>query len=184
MSKKIFWFLGNFLIIFSVASLIFTYYPYVATYFFPPELTTPPKVGLFIQIPKIKAQAPIIKNVSVVNEVQYRAALKRGVALAKGTAIPGDNGGSFIFAHSSDYPWNISRYNTIFLRLGELSRGDVIKIFRDGKELDYVVKDKKTVWPTEVKYLKQIKNKEIVIQTCTPVGTDLQRLLIFADPKK
>ena len=86
-------------------------------------------------------------------------------------------------------PWEMTRYNTIFLRLGELSVGDEIVITRNGKELKYTVSDKKEVDPSEVNYLLQTDKTEprlnrgkLILQTCTPIGTALKRLLIFADP--
>lgn len=41
---------------------------------------------------------------------------------------------------------------------------------------------KKTVWPNEVKYLKEDQGDILILQTCTPIGTALQRLLVFAKP--
>ena len=77
----------------------------------------------------------------------------------------------------------MTRFNTVFLRLGELNMGDIISIYKDGKEYTYAVSDKKEVWPNEVSYLVNAEDEDILIlQTCTPIGTDLKRLLIFAKP--
>lgn len=138
------------------------------------------KQGVYVTIPKINAQAPIIENVDPWNESEYNQALKKGVAQAKGTVKPGEKGTIFLFAHSSGLPWELTRYNTIFLRLNELQANDTITITKNEKEYTYKVTDKKEVWPNEVNYLMQTEKDQLILQTCTPVGTSLKRLLIFA----
>ena len=112
----------------------------------------------------------------------YNKALQNGVAHAKNTALPGQKGTAFLFAHSSGNPWELTRMNTIFLRLGELQNGDVIEIVSNGKMLKYKVVDKKEVDPTEVDFLLKSEKTQLVLQTCTPIGTSLKRLLVFANP--
>lgn len=176
------YFLGNLLIVLSLVILIFIYYPIFLTYFNPPSLKEEFKEGFYITIPKIKAQAKVITNVDPWNETVYRSQLKKGVAHAKGTVLPGQAGSSFLFAHSSDSPWNLSRYNTIFLRLGEVEEGDQIIINKEGQEFKYRVREKKVVWPKETRYLTEEVRNQLILQTCTPIGTAFKRLLIFADP--
>ncbi|MDO8658785.1 MAG: sortase [Candidatus Levybacteria bacterium] len=208
--KSFLYYLGNFLIITSIASLLFIYYPFIQIYLFPPKIqSTITAKGYFIQIPKINAEAPIILNVDPWNENIYRQKLKKGVAHAKTTSPPGEKGVSYLFAHSSDNPWSIGRYNTIFFRLGELNINDEIFVFKDGKKNVYRVKGKKIIWPDQVEYLKQKTQKyssspstnaqgrlesrskslekdknevsRLILQTCYPIGTAFQRLLIFAE---
>lgn len=164
--------LGNFLIISSILLFILIYYPILSIYFFPTKLNL---VNLddYIQIPKINAQAQIISNVDPWNKEIYEKALEKGVAQAIGF----DN---FLFAHSSLAPWKMTRTNTPFLRLGELRADDEITIHKDGKNSVYKVVDKKVVWPNEMAPLLKRGENELILQTCTPLGTDLKRLLIFA----
>lgn len=176
------YFLGNLLIVLSLLILVVVYYPIILTYFNSPSLKTEFKEGIYITIPKIKAQSPVIANVDPWNEAVYRSQLKKGVAHAKGTVLPGQAGTSFLFAHSSDLPWNLSRYNTIFLRLGEVEEGDQIIINKEGQEFKYRVREKKVVWPQETKYLTDETKSQLILQTCTPIGTAFKRLLVFADP--
>lgn len=174
--------IGNILIFLSIGILIYVYLPFASLYVFPQRIDEKNiKSGFYIEIPKINAAAPIIPNVDPWNEAQYRAKLKEGVAQAKGTALPGEKGTSFLFAHSSDSPWNMTRYNIAFFRLGELNINDKVSIHRNGKELEYKVVARKEVWPSEVKYLKETSSYNLILQTCTPVGTSLRRLLIFAN---
>src|SRR5439155_23368849 len=118
---KVFYHLGNALIIFSFLGFLYIFYPIIQIYLFPPTINnTFSEKGTFITIPKISAQAPVVENVDPWNESAYNEVLKKGVAQAKGT--------NFYFAHSSGMPWEITRFNTIFLRLGELQKGDTIII--------------------------------------------------------
>ncbi|MCL5438797.1 MAG: sortase [Patescibacteria group bacterium] len=174
--------LGEIFITLSITIILFIYYPVISAYLLPPPQIKIDSKSYVIEIPKIKLISPIIKNVDPFNEKEYREVLKKGVARAKGTVDPGQKGLIYIFGHSSDYPWNLTRYNTIFLRIGELNNGDSVIIRKDGKEYKYTVFDKKIVWPGDIKYLTQNKNNELILQTCTPIGTALQRLLIFARP--
>lgn len=181
MHKFLFRYLGNLLILLSFAGFISIAYPIVRIYIFPPE-TVPVRQlkGLHITIPKIHAQAKIITNVDPWNETEYDLALKKGIAHAKGTALPGEKGTVYLFAHSSGAPWDLSWYNTIFLRLGELEKGDLIIVMNDGKKYDYIVQEKKIVLPDEVNYLLQTGKDQLILQTCTPIGTSFKRLLVFA----
>lgn len=183
MNKKIFYHLGNIFILLSVLGFSYILYPIIKIYLFPPAIKQiQTQKGIFLTIPKIHAQAPIIENVNPWNQSEYLQSLKKGIAHAKGTALPGENGTIFLFAHSSGSPWEITWYNTIFLRLNELQKKDRIEIVKNGKKYLYKVRDKKEVWPSEVNYLLQTKKDQLILQTCTPIGTSLKRLLIFADP--
>ena len=181
--KGLFYYLGNFLIISSLLLAFIVYYPVVNTYLFPKEIKAQEELtGDYITIPKINAQAPLIWSVDPWREEIYQKVLKSGVAHAKGTALPGDGGRSFIFAHSSGNPFEITQYNTVFLKLGELKIGDAIEIKRDGEVYKYSVTQTKIVNPWETQYLMKSETPGIIVQTCWPIGTSLKRLLVFAAP--
>lgn len=174
---------GNLLLLSSALLFFLLFYPIISVYLFPPKVIDIQNLpNNYISVPKIHAQAPLIFNVDPFNENEYQEVLKSGVAHAKNTSLPGDGGSIFIFAHSSGNPIEISNYNTIFLKLGELEKNDKIQIKKDGKIYTYKVTEKKVVWPSEVEYLKQ-KKEQLILQTCWPIGTSLKRLLIFASPK-
>jgi|SRR3989344_382150 len=184
--QKITYYVGNALILLSLFGLLFTFYPIIQLYLFPPQAQTFIIQTLeepYIQIDKINALAPIIEQVDPWNEAVYQKALKNGVAHAKGSSLPGQKGTVFLFAHSSGSPWELTRYNTVFFRLSELEKGDTIIIGRQKKRYTYSVTEKKEVWPTEVSYLKELEQNQLIVQTCVPIGTSLKRLLIFASPK-
>lgn len=193
MKNKLLFHLGNALILLSVAGFVFTLYPLFIVYFGPEH--TVQKItaqkGTFITIPKIHAQSKVVENVDPWNQSVYDEALKDGVAHAKDTSLPGQKGTSYLFAHSSGMPWELTHQNTIFLRLGELQNGDTIEIVRNGKTVTYNVTGKKEVDPSEVHYLldnqkaeSRLGRNQLILQTCTPIGTSLRRLLIFAKESK
>jgi len=145
------------------------------------EVLVPEDPNFSVVIPKIGANARIITGVDASNEKIYADALKKGVAQALGTAFPGEGGHVFLFAHSTDYWWNVSSYNAIFYLLGKLVKGDDINIFYKGERFVYRVIDTKVVDPSEVEYITRKTNKEfLTLQTCWPLGTTFKRLLVFA----
>lgn len=182
--KNIFFYLGNILIVCSLVGFTYILYPLVTMYLNPPKIEKiEQKKGFFVTIPKISAQSQVISNVDPWNEAVYNEVLKKGVAHAKGTALPGQNGTIFLFAHSSAPPWELTHSNTIFLRLNELEQNDEIVIDYNGEKITFVVSDKKEVWPNEVTFLEDTKTDQLILQTCTPIGTSLKRLLVFAKVK-
>lgn len=165
---------GNILIFASIALVIYIYLPFINV-LLPYDYTTAPLTSdYYISIPKINARAPIIANVNPWNEDEYRRALKHGVAQAK-------NNPNFLFAHSSLDPWEMTRTNTAFLKLNQLQNNDLIIIHKNGQNLRYKVYLKTEIFPEQISFMQQTGNN-IILQTCTPVGTSLKRLLVFASP--
>lgn len=136
-----------------------------------------------LSVPKIHAKGKIIANVDPSSESDYFAALRQGVAHAAGTAFPGEGKTIYLFAHSTDSPINILRYNAIFYLLKELAIGDEVDIYYGGVKYRYRVTDTKIVDPTATTYLTK-ENEQgqelLILQTCWPPGTTLRRLLVFA----
>lgn len=145
------------------------------------EFLTPKDANFGIVIPKIAANASIVSNVDSADRDQYLEKLKIGVAHASGTAFPGEGGHIYLFAHSTDYFWNVGTYNAVFYLLYKLANGDEIDLFYQGNRYVYSVIDSKVVDPDQVQYLLRKTSSEFVtLQTCWPPGTALKRLLIFA----
>lgn len=147
------------------------------------EILRPVDPNFSVVIPKIAANSPIIANVDPSNESAYLEALSQGVAHAAGTALPGEPGHIFMFAHSTDYFWNVGTYNAVFYLLYKLDQGDEITIFYKGAPHKYRVITTKIVDPRQVEYLTRTTDREfLTLQTCWPLGTTLKRLLVFAEP--
>ncbi len=152
-----------------------------------PSPTIPPLDQQFhITIPSIGIDSNIIANVDINNQKEYEASLKKGIAHAKGTALPGEDGGItktiFLFAHSTNATWNIATYNALFYSLKDMNVGDQIDILFWGEKYTYTVTDKKIVEPNDVAFLDpQMEKEQLILQTCWPPGTSSKRLLIFAN---
>jgi len=198
---------GNFLVLSAVAGVVLTFAPaiqaeliyrnhqatnvhFVVSGDLPPVnlLNQPQKVleispldpNFGMIIPKIGANARIIDNVDANNYDVYIKALQNGVAHASGSVYPGEVGNAYFFAHSVGNFWEVSRWNAVFYLLKELTPGDEVNIFYQGKRFIYVVYDKKIVGPEETNYLStQASFPLLTLQTCWPPGTTLKRLLVF-----
>ncbi len=145
------------------------------------KLIQPVSTDYGIVIEKINANAKIIPEIDPGNERAYVKALQQGVAEAKGSTKPGENGNLFIFAHSSDAPWNIVLFNAVFYLLRELEKDDRIIIFYQGRRFDYIVFDKTITNPADVSFLNNRYDQPVLtLQTCDPPGTLLNRLILRA----
>ena len=141
----------------------------------------PKDTNFGIVIPKINANSSIIDNVDPSKENVYMAALQKGVAHAQGTALPGEKGNTYLFAHSVGNIWEVANYNAVFYLIKELEKGDKIELYYQGRKYVYTVYEKKIVEASEVGYLyTQTDGKMLTLQTCWPPGTRLKRLLVFA----
>ena len=146
------------------------------------EVLVPIDPEFSIVIPKIAANAKILPNIDAADKDAYLAALQQGVAHADGTTFPGEHGHIFLFAHSTDYIWNVGSYNAVFYLLYKLEPGDDVNMFFKGQRYIYKVTGKEIVDPSQVEYLTRKTDKEfLTLQTCWPPGTTLKRMLIFAE---
>jgi LPXTG-site transpeptidase (sortase) family protein len=150
------------------------------------NLIVPYNTAFDIVIPRIGANAEIIPNIDPSDEQTYLAALKKGVAHARGSVFPGMTGTTYLFAHSTDNWYDVGRYNAIFYLLKDMQPYDDITIFFSNKRYDYKVQNVQIVDPTEVGYLvnAQTSPEQLVLQTCWPPGTTFKRLLVVATPSR
>lgn len=148
-------------------------------------ITKPVDSDFGIIIPKLAANARVIANVDPYDAKAYQWQLTRGVAHARGTAVPGAMGNMFLFAHSSEDFYNAIRYNSVFYLLPKLERGDEIIMYYKGVKFTYAVTEKKLVDAKDVSYLTEEQSGQtLTLMTCWPPGTTLKRLLVFAVLKK
>jgi len=148
------------------------------------EIMKPVDENFGIVIPKINANAKVLPNVDAENSAIYQKALTQGVAHAKGTKLPGEEGNVFIFAHSGQDFLQANRYNAVFYLLSKLETGDEIFIFYQNKKFRYLVTDKKTASPDEAQYMGDTPGKKtLTLMTCWPGGTTWKRLIVEAEQK-
>lgn len=142
-----------------------------------------PDTSYSLYIPKIAARSRVIDAVNVADETQYLAALKQGVAAAAGLAHPGQIGTTYLFAHSTDGPWNFARYNAVFYLLDRVENGDRVEVMYKNKLYKYQVVSKQILAASDTRYLVPQTSQEIlVLQTCYPPGTSWKRLVVEARP--
>lgn len=151
----------------------------------PPIPITPVDTDFGIVIEKINVNAPVVSEVDSSYYETYMEALKKGAAHAAGTAFPGSRGAEnnnvFIFAHSTLNPWEVAKYNAIFILLNKLEEGDRLITFYKGRRFDYLVFDKRVVEANDVKYLTEPSKEPILtLQTCDPPGTQWRRMIVTA----
>jgi len=149
------------------------------------EILYPADPAFTVMIPKIGANEKIVANVSPDNEAEYLEVLRTSIAHAKGTAYPGIDGTTYLFAHSTDNFWNVGRYNAVFYLLNKMEKGDDIVLFFNNKRFNYKVTDTKIVDDTDTHYIDSAlgQGERVILQTCWPPGTAWKRLLVFASPK-
>jgi sortase A len=150
------------------------------------QILMPKDTDFSILIPKIGASAKVFPNVDVSNQNVFLPILMQGVAHAAGTVFPGMNGNVYLFAHSTDNFWDVGRYNAVFYLLKDLTKGDEVVVFYQNKRYNYIVTGSKITSPSDVSYLVNSQNQDkqqLILQTCWPPGTTLQRLLVLASPK-
>ncbi len=143
-----------------------------------------------IIIPRINQNIPIIRvsSENLINrdwkalENDMQEALKNGVVHYPGTSLPGKTGNTVITGHSSYFPWDPGRFKDVFAVLDQLVLGDRIVVYYDQDKFTYEVKDIDIVLPSDIEVLKQTVDEKLTLITCTPVGTNLKRLIISAEP--
>lgn len=142
-----------------------------------------------IIIPRLGKNIPLV-DVLVDSHPDYETMhetfmeeLKKWVVRYPGTARPGEVGNVFIFGHSSNYPWIKSEYNEVFALLDQLQDGDEITVYYYQQKYVYRITDRSIVKPGDVEALQKRDptKKEMSLMTCWPIGTTLERLIIFAE---
>lgn len=182
---------GYILVLISVVILLVTYFPLAKTEINyridnisnnKIEEIKPLDTNFGIVIPKLRINSKVIKDVNPYDSKVYQLALTKGVAHAKGSALPGEKGNVFIFSHSSENFYEATRYNSIFYLLSKLEMGDTVTLYYENNKFDYHVSEKKIVGPEEISYLSGKSEKPtLTLMTCYPPGTNLKRLIIVAN---
>lgn len=143
-----------------------------------------------IIIPRINKNVPIVA-VSTENlikrdwtalESDIQGALQDGVVHYPGTAQAGEKGNVVITGHSSYFPWDPGRFKDVFALLHEIVVGDELIVYHDQKPFRYKVYKTQVVTPDQIEILTQEGDDRLTLITCTPVGTNLKRLIVLAEP--
>lgn len=139
-----------------------------------------------IYIPSINKNIPLVDVPNhndwkkLENDIQV--GLQNGVVVHPVSHDPGNFGNFFVTGHSSYYAWDKGRYKDVFALLHELETEEDVYIYWEGKKYVYRIGEKKVVSPAEVSVLNQPKDKKIItLMTCTPIGTNKNRLILTGE---
>lgn len=138
-----------------------------------------------IHIPKVNIKIPIVWNAIASDQNSLNRAMDNGAAwfnVQGASAKPGEKGNSVYSAHSSNDWTDSGDYKFAFAPLVRVKEGDMIYIDYQKKRYTYTITHMKEVKPTDVNALREGADKPyITLITCVPLGTALNRLLVFAD---
>lgn len=145
-------------------------------------------IDMRLVIPRISQNVPVVgvKNENLIArkwdelEGDIQKALRNGVIHYPGTALPGENGNIAITGHSSFYAWDSGRFKDVFALLHEVKMGDKIAVYFNQRKYIYEVDKIKVVLPKDVDVLGKTTREQLTLITCTPMGTNLKRLIITA----
>ena len=136
-------------------------------------------------IPKINVDVPIVWDAVAADQNSLNAAMDKGVAwfnIPGANARPGEKGNFVVSGHSSNDWLDQGDYKFIFARLEQMQVGDVIYTNYNGTRYTYNITKKIVVKPTDVAALTEPTDKPMItLVTCTPLGTAINRLLVFGE---
>jgi len=138
-----------------------------------------PRINQNIPIVKVSSDSLIKRDWSAL-ESEMQKALQDGVVHYPGTSLPGQTGNVVITGHSSYFPWDPGQFKDVFALLHDVVKGDRIVVYYNQDKYLYEVNDIKVVMPDNIEVLKQTPDDRITLITCTPVGTNLKRLIVTA----
>lgn len=131
-------------------------------------------------IPKINVEIPIVYNETSTNESVIENDLQDGVVHYPTTVLPGENGNTAYFGHSSNNIFNQGRYKFAFVLLHTLVNGDTFYLTNNGKIYVYKVISHTIVSPNDVGVLGPVSGQTATatLITCDPPGTSINRLVV------
>lgn len=134
-------------------------------------------------IPKINLEVPLVFDVTSTEEAAIQLALENGVVHYPSTALPGQQGNSAFFGHSSNNIFNKGRYKFAFVLLRTLVPGDIFYLTYNGRVYSYRIFDKRVVEPTDTSVLNPVPGKPatVTLITCDPPGTSLRRMVVWGE---
>ncbi len=142
-----------------------------------------------VVIPKIWKNIPLIEiedqNIEWMDELNdiFMKELEKGIIRYPGSAKPWNTWNSFIFGHSSNFPWLNGDYNDVFSLLDNVTYDDEVVVYYGQQKYVYKITKKEVISPGDVEVLKS-KNQdlsEITLMTCWPIGTTYNRLVVVGE---
>jgi LPXTG-site transpeptidase (sortase) family protein len=138
-----------------------------------------PRINKNVPIVQVRAENLLKRDWNAL-ENDMMEALKFGIVHFPGTALPGEKGNIALTGHSSYFPWDRGRFKDVFALLHEVKMGDMVLLYHKQKKYIYEVNDIKIVKPDDIDVLDPSNEDKLTLITCTPIGTDLRRLIVTA----
>lgn len=144
-----------------------------------PPLVSPENVatGNWIRIPSIDVNVPLALSPTV-NDADVIKTLDQGAALYPNGIQPGRLGNTFISAHSTGEPWK-GKYRFAFLKMNDLTDGNLIHLDYNGTRYTYRIVTKEIVTPRpDFRVTSDRPVPTVTLMACWPLWTTKQRMLI------
>lgn len=141
--------------------------PFINAYVPPPIPTPGPEQARLIEIPAIGVNRVIVAG-------DDWEQLKKGVGHHIGSAQPGQVGNMVLSAHNDIF-------GETFRHLDKLEPGDEIIVSTDVQTYVYVVREIKTVEPTDVWVMEATDFASATLISCYPYQVNNKRIVVFAD---
>ncbi len=131
-------------------------------------------------IPKINVEIPVDYSETSTNEADIENDLQSGVVHYPTTVLPGQDGNTAFFGHSSNNIFNSGRYKFAFVLLHTLVDGDTFYLTYNDKVYVYKVISHTIVSPNDVGVLGPVAGQTATatLITCDPPGTSINRLVV------
>ena len=144
-----------------------------------PAIKVSPEPKIIIE--KLGVEAPVIYDMDRIDDASVQESLRHGVLQFADTAVPGERGNIVIVGHSSNVPWAAGGYKFIFTLLDQLHTGDQVILHYQGLRYVYRVTGTKIISPYDVSVLQQTDTPQLTLITCSPAGTNKNRLVVTAE---
>lgn len=136
--------------------------------------------GNWIRIPSIGVTVPLVQSASM-QDSDVLAVLDAGAALYPNGITPGRLGTTFISAHSTGEPWK-GRYRFAFLRINELSPGNLIHLDWRGTRYTYRVVRQEIITPSpDLRLASDRPVPSVIVMACWPLWSTKQRTLVHGE---
>jgi len=140
-------------------------------------------------IPSIWLDVPLISNTHKdygdFVDGDFDSELREWVVKYPSTPVPGQQGNTMFFGHTSQERWERNPYGTVFSNLPKLQAWDEIQVVYDGELHTYKVLETVVRRPRDVEaefQKRQAMDKDILtLMWCYPLGTTKQRMMVMAE---
>ncbi len=141
-----------------------------------------------IVIPSVGLDVPVIdskiNNILDFSSKDFDDDLMSWVVKYPTTPVPWSNGNTLLFGHTSQEWRKNNDYSTVFNKLPEIKKWELISVVWEGKLYNYEMVGKEIVYPKWVENVYQkyqkIDEDYLTLMGCYPLGSAKKRILVIA----